>query len=136
MGAPKIYSDTERLIRDDFVNHRSRARRRGIEFDLTYEQWKDIWFSSGHYEQRGVRKDEYVMARLGPDVGPYAVGNVVIQLSGVNNSDGHKGQIPANKGKSMPEEQKQRMGATKKGSIPWNKGKTGLQVAWNKGLKK
>lgn len=25
--------------------------------------------------------------------------------------------------------------ARRKGQIPWNKGKTGLQVAWNKGLK-
>lgn len=32
-------------------------------------------------------------------------------------------------------ETKARWSAKRKGSIPWNKGRTGLQVAWNKGLK-
>ena len=99
MGRPKIYTDEERLIRTDYLNHRSRSKRRGIEFHLTIEEWVDIWKSSGKWSKRGVRRGEYVMARLGPDIGPYAKGNVVIQISGKNNSDGHMGQIPWNKGK-------------------------------------
>lgn len=31
--------------------------------------------------------------------------------------------------------QKDRMSAARKGIVPWNKGKVGLQVAWNKGLR-
>jgi hypothetical protein len=33
------------------------------------------------------------------------------------------------------QEQKDRMSAARKGGIPWNKGKTGLQIGWNKGLR-
>lgn len=42
-----------------------------------------------------------------------------------------KGYNPWNKGKKLSEEIKQKM----RGRIPINKGKKGLQVAWNKGLK-
>lgn len=40
-----------------------------------------------------------------------------------------------NKGKKLTEEHKQKLSDSHKGKIPWNKGKTGLQTAWNKGLK-
>lgn len=50
---------------------------RGIAWKLTFEQWLKIWTDSGHLDQRGRRKGQYVMARLG-DKGPYAVGNVKI----------------------------------------------------------
>ena len=51
--------------------------RRGIEFNLTFEQWWDIWQQSGKYEERGRLGHQYVMARFN-DTGPYQIGNVKI----------------------------------------------------------
>ncbi len=53
------------------------AKKRSIEFLLTFEEWLKIWVDSGHYFERGCRKGQYVMVRKG-DNGPYAVGNVRI----------------------------------------------------------
>jgi hypothetical protein len=36
-------------------------------------------------------------------------------------------------GKKLPESQRRNMSESRKGKAPWNKGKTGVQVAWNKG---
>lgn len=58
---------------------RKSARRRGIPFQLTFEQWFEIWLRSGHLHERGCRQGQYVMARLN-DTGPYAPGNVKIIL--------------------------------------------------------
>ena len=66
-----------------FYAHRCNARRRGIEFLLTFEEWFQIWEDSGHWEQRGLRKDQYVMSRYG-DQGPYSTTNVFIQLNSDN----------------------------------------------------
>ena len=40
-----------------------------------------------------------------------------------------------NKGQSRSEETKKKISETKKGTIPWNKGKKSVQIPWNKGLK-
>jgi hypothetical protein len=81
---------TEEDMRTKFTNHRSKAKHRGIEFKLTFNDWKLIWLTSGKWEQRGIRKGQYVMSRVN-DVGPYAIGNVFIQTSGGNNTDAHSG---------------------------------------------
>jgi hypothetical protein len=60
-----------------FQVHKSSAGRRGVPFELTFEQWLKIWQDSGRFQERGNRKNQYVMARYG-DIGPYAVGNVRI----------------------------------------------------------
>ena len=57
--------------------HRQDAKRRGIPFLMTLEEWWDIWQSSGKWEQRGPRRGQYVMARFG-DQGAYEPGNVKI----------------------------------------------------------
>jgi hypothetical protein len=60
-----------------FIEQKNNARTRGIGWMLTFKEWWNIWQDSGHWEQRGRTKGCWVMGRPG-DVGPYAVGNVVI----------------------------------------------------------
>ncbi len=76
------------LFKTPFAAHRQRAKTRGIEFTLTFEQWFDVWWKSGRLLERGIRRDQYVMGRFG-DEGPYAVGNVSIITQGQNTSDAH-----------------------------------------------
>jgi hypothetical protein len=75
-------------------DQRRHARRRGIEFQLTFEQWLLIWETSGRLPERGKETGQYVMARPG-DQGPYAVGNVRIITVNQNagESKGMTGQI-------------------------------------------
>src|SRR5215472_6042820 len=58
-----------------FVVQRADAKRRGIAFSFTFEEWLAVWQQSGKWAERGHRKGQYVMARFG-DIGPYAIGNV------------------------------------------------------------
>jgi hypothetical protein len=99
---------------------RNRKDRNGnpIEWHFTFETWLEIWMKSGKWHQRGCRRGQYVMARIG-DIGPYAPWNVEIKLAGENNSEGHKGR-------SLPprtEEYRKKLREAKKGQIPWNKGR-------------
>jgi hypothetical protein len=53
------------------------AARRGIGWELSFQEWLGIWEASGKLGQRGRCRGQWVMGRNG-DVGPYAVGNVFI----------------------------------------------------------
>lgn len=80
---------------DKFEHQRQRAKVRGIEWLLTFEEWWAIWQQSGKWPQRGRKGDQYVMARRG-DVGPYSTTNVLICLQRQNSRDAHaNGRIPA-----------------------------------------
>jgi hypothetical protein len=63
--------------RRKFNQQRGNARRRGIAWQLTFDEWRNIWLASGKWNQRGIHTGEYCMARPG-DIGPYSVGNVRI----------------------------------------------------------
>ena len=76
--------------RHKFNQHRFDAKKRGVPFLLTFEEWFEIWNASGHFHERGPRRGQYCMSRFG-DKGPYAVGNVFIQLTTQNSSDAQKG---------------------------------------------
>ena len=89
--------------RDKYRNHRFSAHARGIEFHLSFDEWMRTWLESGHFHERGPRKGQYVMARKG-DKGPYAVGNVEIITSDVNN----RTKIPP-KGHTLSPEHKANM---------------------------
>jgi len=71
-----------------YAQHKKLAKRRGILFLLTFNQWYLIWRDSGHYEDRGKRTGQYCMARH-KDEGPYSTDNVTIKLATENTSEGH-----------------------------------------------
>jgi hypothetical protein len=65
----------------EFCQQRSNAKRRGIKFKLSFEEWCEIWTKSGLYKHRG--RNGFVMHRMG-DTGAYEVGNVEIVSSREN----------------------------------------------------
>lgn len=67
----------ERTPRGAFVRQRQKAHSRGIPWELTFDQWWQIWEDSGLWKCRGNWVGGAVMMRNG-DTGPYAVGNVRI----------------------------------------------------------
>lgn len=67
-----------------FTRQRLNSEMRGIDWNLTFAQWFAVWQTSGKLHLRGRGKGRYVMSRILDD-GPYALGNVHIQLA-VENS--------------------------------------------------
>lgn len=72
-----------------YVWQKKRAKRRNIPFEISFDDWCNLWISSGKWEQRGLKKGQYVMSRIN-DTGPYAVDNVIIKTSQENVSEGTK----------------------------------------------
>lgn len=66
-------------LRKKFGVQKGDAKRRGVAFSLTFDEWLQIWEVSGHLHERGHGRGKYVMARYG-DRGGYALGNVKIVL--------------------------------------------------------
>ena len=79
-----------KIANQKYRGQKSHSRTRGIEFNLTFEEWLDIWLSSGYWHLRGKGKGTYVMSRIG-DTGPYEVGNVFIQSNSDNVIQAQKG---------------------------------------------
>lgn len=69
--------DMQKLRNAYNVQKYDATKRRGISFELTFEEWLDIWVRSKRLQQRGNVRGKYVMARFG-DQGPYAIENVRI----------------------------------------------------------
>ena len=81
-------------LKSRFNVQRTHARIRGIEWKLTFDEWLDIWQSSGKLHLRGRTQGQYVMCRKG-DTGPYSIDNVLIDLQANNNKDGHNKPVIA-----------------------------------------
>jgi hypothetical protein len=80
MSDPRLHS---------FHVQRGVAKSRGVEWKLEFWEWLQIWEESGHFDERGPHKGEWVMGRNG-DRGPYAADNVKIIRAETNNSDAQK----------------------------------------------
>ena len=110
-------------IKRGYADHKSRAKKRNIPFNLTFEEWLSVWNSSGKLHLRGRGAGKYCMSRIG-DTGPYEIGNVFIQSFEGNSSDGHKG-------KTQNISHVEKRSNALKGKPSGMLGKT----AWNKGIK-
>lgn len=70
-----------------FTEQRSQAAWRGVDWEMTFAEWWNIWSESGHWSERGKsHAGAYVMGRFG-DTGPYKIGNVHIITFSQNISD-------------------------------------------------
>jgi len=65
------------LFKKRFYMHRVNAHARGIPFLFTFEEWKAVWSKSGHWNEYGCHKGQFVMARFS-DEGAYELRNVRI----------------------------------------------------------
>lgn len=88
-----------------YNQHRRGAKKRGIAFELSFDDWVKIWEESGHLEERGP--NGYNMCRF-KDEGPYHKDNVYIAHNTQNKRDAWENgklshpPIGAKKGKKYP----------------------------------
>jgi len=61
------------LLRAKYNQHKGTAKARGIEFDLSFDDWKQIW--EGNFHKRGTGSGQLGMLRT-RDEGGYTKGNV------------------------------------------------------------
>lgn len=72
--------------RKAYEDQRYHAKDRGIEFLITYEEWLEMWLLSGHWPDRGKKKQQYQMCRYG-DIGAYTKHNCYIGTVEQNQND-------------------------------------------------
>ncbi len=70
-------------VKSSFFRQRAAAKKRGIEFRLTLEQFREFW--GDKFWQRGKTADSLVCARYG-DTGAYEIGNIYICTVSENSS--------------------------------------------------
>jgi hypothetical protein len=99
-----------------YKQQRRNAKRRGIDFLLTYAEWLQVWLSSGHLADRGL--GGYVMARH-DDRGPYVLENIKIITQRENNLEFFQRKTP---------EEKQRWSDGLNRGSPEARAKTGAAV--------
>jgi len=56
-----------------FLGQRHTSKQRGVEFNLSFEEWCDFW--GADFIFRGIKNDDLQMCRYG-DEGPYEIGNI------------------------------------------------------------
>ncbi len=64
-------------VRRAYQVQRHNAKSRDIPWKFSFDQWLSFWVASGHWLERGLKGDGYVMSRFG-DTGPYSPENCEI----------------------------------------------------------
>ena len=65
-------------LRERFNSQRCTSRRRGVEFNLSFDEW--AWFWNGHWDKRGNKPDQLAMCRNN-DEGAYELGNIYLDTN-------------------------------------------------------
>jgi transposase len=79
-----------RLAHKRFIQQRCRAHDRAVAWELTLQEWWEIWTLSGQWAARGRScAESAVMSRRG-DIGPYSKGNVYITTLAANFAESWK----------------------------------------------
>ena len=81
---------TKDKFKQGYTRSKADAKRRGIDFLFTFEEWKQWWIETGRWELRGRRAGCYQMCRKG-DSGPYAPWNIYCDTIEANSKLPHKG---------------------------------------------
>lgn len=84
----KYVKNYQQTPKGKFTRQRANAKQRGIEWKLSFLEWKEIWDKSGKWELRGNKIGQYCMARI-LDQGAYEKGNVKIILTSKNSRDAY-----------------------------------------------
>ena len=73
---PAAYAtELERQLRAAYTNQKSSAKRFGIPFLFTFEQWSEWWLTDDRWSRRGRKAGQLQMGRKG-NSGPYSPDNV------------------------------------------------------------
>ncbi len=99
----KYIKEYQKTPKGKFVRQKANARRCGIPWELSFEEWWKIWEDSGKWEERGKTSLDYVMARK-LDAGGYSVDNVHIISSRKNSADSHANGLSFYKNKYIERE--------------------------------
>lgn len=76
--------EKQQTPRQKYSSHKSNAKRRGLEFDFTFEEWWEIW--EPHIHNRGTEPGQLQMCRT-RDEGGYTPGNVRIDTVESNRAE-------------------------------------------------
>jgi hypothetical protein len=68
-----------------YNNHKQNAKRRGTEFNMTFEEWNGWW--GDDFDKRGTGADDLCMCRTN-DEGPYELGNIYKATRSTNGAHG------------------------------------------------
>lgn len=81
---------TQDKFRQGYTRSKADAKRRGIEFLFSFEEWKRWWVETGKWSLRGRKAGCYQMCRNN-DTGPYALWNVYCDTIEANSKLPHAG---------------------------------------------
>lgn len=65
----------EKKMQGDFRRAFQRAEARGVEWKLTFEEWRDWWLTDNRYANRGNLAGKTMMCRIS-EPGPYSLDNI------------------------------------------------------------
>lgn len=131
------YMGSGKILKQAIKKHGIENFKKEILYSrIQYKETADDMERFAIAKERAIGKAEYNIADGGNNIGGWNKGIPASEESKIKNREAHLGK----KRGPLSEETRKKIGEAQKGEknhmygkIPWNKGKKGLQTAWNKG---